>query len=546
MKNKIFTLFLVVLIFTNSSLQADSMFNQTSSTSYSQWKDPNSNITYVNFGSVNFKFNKKLTSFAPWIKGRAPSVKAGCGGISLDAGFAAFLDLETIGDQLEQAISSVGMGVIVVLIQTLPSIGKAYEDIQKLVKKIQSMLQNACQLTVQGLSKETASTKKNAQDNLDALWGNSSFAKTLGGVSTSIDGITKLTTCSKDDKKCKDNALNMIRKPKSIENKDGVQPKSSTVGMSSDVSQAVLSLYTVDSNLSAKTDSISNIFSKKFDNKSLNVSDESILYYKIKLAMFGSLEISPGDGNDGLVGLDDTGKIVSSDIGNAVENPNIGPSYTVKFFPSLNSIDDIKNFLVGEGTLYIPADLHYVIDLGCAGKTTTAGGCSGGLNSFQYIQKDKDFNKDNKIGISWDGIEKNSYETILNAIDDKKYPAPAVPTGVFMPNGNKYIQIIKRYAQRRDYEKYADFLAKMNVKYAVESLMREAKSDANAMVVGQNEQSKIALREYTNNVDSVTKAVLQSIDDYSGDIAYLADIDRIFENLKQTGLQEKMKMANGQ
>ena len=110
MKNRIITLSLVTSLLV-SSINAESLLlEQTGSTSSSSWKDPASGITYQNFGSVNFKFKKNVTSFAPWAKFRAPSIKAGCGGVSLDAGFAAFLDLEAIGKQLEQATASVGMG----------------------------------------------------------------------------------------------------------------------------------------------------------------------------------------------------------------------------------------------------------------------------------------------------------------------------------------------------------------------------------------------------------------------------------------------------
>jgi len=175
MKNRIISLSLVATLSLNTTLSALPLTGTgydvgggftTTTNGASEWKDPLTGMNYYNFGSKHFKFNSATKRYVAWAKVRPPSVNAGCGGVSLDGGFAAFLDLEEIGKQLETAISSVGMGVIVALLQTMPSLAKAFEDVQKLVRKIQQLLQNSCQMTSQYLSNNQ--TLKDAKDGMES------------------------------------------------------------------------------------------------------------------------------------------------------------------------------------------------------------------------------------------------------------------------------------------------------------------------------------------------------------------------------------------
>lgn len=561
MKNRIISLVLVGTLFTTSTLQAE-MFEQTSSTSYSQWKDPASNITYTNFGSVNFKFKKGVRNFAPWIKLRPPGVKAGCGGVSLDAGFAAFLDLETIGKQLEQAISSVGMGVIVVLIQTMPSIGKAYENIQKLVRKMQSLLQNACQLTVQGLSNDpwVKGKKDQMQDAVNNSEGMTWFNDQMEGVTAKVDAAKKILTCDAADHNCIQNAKNILSGESPVADKNGRVSKLASTGINQPIVDAVA--ITATSSFSATknipetvvSDSISNVFSKKFNNNTIVVDDADITAYKIKLAMFGILAIKAGDGDDGIKGMNDDGSINPQEAAEATEDPSGGPTFTTTFEKPISEIPEVVKFLTGvdvNGTaatnsVYIPADLKYVVKLSSDKSSQDGGNSFGNVSSYHYLQWLENPDMSNKIAVSWEGIERASYETILNAVNSQKYPLPANPIGVYMPNGNKFVKMIKDYARPEDVETYAGFLAKLNVRYAVKALVREAKASATSAVDGDNKKAVIALQQYLEYVNATEKAILEAIEDYSGDVSYLNNINKVFEDLKQNTLQRRMKRVKGQ
>jgi hypothetical protein len=557
MKNRVISLILVGALTVTSTLQAE-MFEQTSSTSYSQWKDPASNITYTNFGSVNFRFKKGVRNFAPWVKLRPPGVKAGCGGVSLDAGFAAFLDLETIGKQLEQAISSVGMGVIVVLIQTMPSIGKAYENIQKLIRKMQSLLQNSCQLTVQGLSNDpwVLDKKKQMEDAVNENEGMQWFNDSMKGAIAKVDAAKSILTCDSTDHKCLENAKNVLSINSPVADKSGNVAKSASTGIDEPIVESINSLYGSITSVPAKTpsDSISNVFSKKFDTKTFIVDTSDMTAYKLKMAMFGTLAIKAGDGDDGLKGLKEDGTIDPQEAAEATEDSSGGPSYTTIFTPPMNGIPEVTKFLTGvdvngtavTNTIYIPADINYVVKLSCDKSTKDSGCAAGSVSLYHYLQWKDGASDSNKIAISWEGIERASYKTILNAVDSSKYPLPANPIGVYMPNGNKFVQMIRDYAKSEDVEKYAEFLAKINVRYAVKALVREAKAEASDMVRGENRQARIALQQYLEYANATEKAVLKSIEDYSGDVEYLNNINQVFDNLKQSTLQRRMKRAKAQ
>jgi len=558
MKNKAISLSLV-LIMTFSSLSAVVLpLDQSSSTSAASWKDPASGMTYNNFGSVSFKFKKTTTSFAPWMKARAPSISAGCGGISMDGGFASFLDLETIGKQLEQAVSSIGMGVIVVLMQTMPSIAKAFEDIQKLIRKLQSMLANACQSTVALLNSTPAikESKDKARNWMSENSGASFVNKQMGGALKKVEEWEKMLDCG-TGLECAVSNVKLLLGGANVKKEEGTETAKAK-GVSSKTGNALASIFTV---ADTKTkviwkDTIKKVYEeRKFEGRVVSISAEYGVYEELKIALFGTLAVPYKDGVDIITGIKD-GKLDSDpaaikEMAKEIEDgKGLKPTYKLQYYPAVNNEDDISNFFTGEGligtatnVLSIPSDFNIVTII--VPEDTKPDAIGGSLLSFTYQEAGQNFSDSNTHPLEWAGIQTATYETILNALDSIKYPAPQTPIGVFMPKGDVYVSMIKEYAEAKDYPKYADLLAKINVKYAVQDLVRSARTEAVASL-SADLSDDVAINAYLYTIESRSKAILKKIEDFSGDVAYLNDIDQVFMQLKKTAKEERMLRVRGE
>ncbi len=559
MRNKLISLSLICSLLLSNANAGSLILEKSSTTSASEWKDPASGITYNNFGSVNFKFKKNVTSFAPWVKARPPSLNAGCGGVSLDAGFAAFLDLETIGKQLEQATSSIGMGVITVLLQTMPSIAKAFENIQKLIRKLQSMLANACQSTVSLLNSDpqVKKAKDNASSWLSENSGADYFNETMEGATKKVEKWEKMLTCDVSDVACVKNAtlvaFGIADDKKSAEK----IAKRETKAIPYKLSNAIVSPYTV-ADVGAKKDTLVNVLvNDKFDGHTLNMDADERQYIALRIAIFGTLAVPYADGVDSTQGLNvSTGKMstdatVIKELAQAIEKGSARkPSYKLKYYDKINTTAEIVKFLTGDGltgtntnSIKVPSDFNYRIVLGAENSTKT-GGSEGSLVSRTYLEAKSTYNQANSYTIEWAGIQNASYLTILHELDSITYAAPATPIGVFMPKGSDYLSMVKKYANKKDYPKYADLLAKINVKYAMSELIRSAKREAK-LAIAASQTDSIEVDKYIKVIEDIEKQIQDKFKDYSGDVVYLNNLDQIFDNMKQTTLQKRLNRAKG-
>jgi len=557
MKNKFISLLLVTAI--GSELVAkDLILEQSSTTSASKWKDPSSGMTYNNFGAVSFKFKKNMTSMPPLAKLRAPSINAGCGGVSLDAGFAGFLDLKTIGDELNQAISSVGMGVIVVLLQTMPSIGKAFENVQKLIRKIQSMLQNSCQLTVSALNqnKTIHNAHKAVEDTLHTEEGANWFNNSMKGALDKVDEIDKSLKCSPNDTNCQKFDLDVLFKGSGASG-DGKNKKSPSTtvfrAQSNTMAKAIASTLGVGDLGKVKVDTIANIYNNKYSGRTLNLSSEDIQKMQMTVALFGTLSVREKDSLLNGIYLDSSLKPISKEIAKMIAGKKAGISNTIKFTKSVNSLDEIFKFLSGDGatalnpnSISVPMD-YKVLSVVFPDNSKKENGGEGNLHVSVTMIKNANYVSTDVTKIYWGGIQKSSYETILHVINPAKYPAANSPIGVYMPQGAHYVKMIRKYAEPKDVEMYADLLAKLNVKYAIENLAKQAKINALRVALDTGDiMSNEAYRQYVKNIDSVVSYIEKRLIDYSGDVAYLNNIDKIFESMKQTALQKQLKRTKSE
>lgn len=96
-------------------------------------------------GGIEVRF-KTTGNFPPVFSFGAPSLKASCSGISFDAGYAVFMNLERLGQQLSQAGASLAYGVLIGLVYTMPGVEQAFTKLNEWSQWLQSFLSESCNI----------------------------------------------------------------------------------------------------------------------------------------------------------------------------------------------------------------------------------------------------------------------------------------------------------------------------------------------------------------------------------------------------------------
>lgn len=122
---------------------SDSIFSNATSANIAT--DPNTGSTYMSGGGIEVRF-KRNGNYPPIFSVDAPSVKASCRGISFDAGYATFMNLERLGQQLSQAGASVAYGVLIGLVYTLPGVEQAFSKLNQWSQWLQGFLSDSCNI----------------------------------------------------------------------------------------------------------------------------------------------------------------------------------------------------------------------------------------------------------------------------------------------------------------------------------------------------------------------------------------------------------------
>lgn len=523
MKNKIISIFLILTLV---STDVFAFLDEGNSTKGGKWTDPMTGMKYYSFGKKHYSFKKRVNSFTPYFKYRSPSVKAGCGGVSLDAGFASFINLEEIGRQLEEAMSSIGMGVIVVLIQTLPSIGKAFEDIQKMVKKFQELLQNACQMTVTALSSipEVADAKKEAQDGVDNFLGNNWLAEQAKGATKAMENFEKSINCEgNESSECLQNQL--MKRTKG--------PGSELVKNYSYSELGSKSLNSLGANGNQEPgkftrSSFKDLLNGKFNNKAIQGFDDgALIMFKIKAAMFGILA-SPYDASLANKIKEGEDSIDIKEAARAFAENSTGTSGLIlKHYQQINTVEEIVKFFSYEdinkdNTLKLKIPTYFdVISLTTCSSSTAEGGCQGTKNFLTYYEAWQNINEHSNeyIELEWKGIHKETRENILHYIDPKRYNKPSGNVGLFIPGIDEYLNILKDAYVRLNkdttlIEQYIDFLTARNVKNALYMLQEEIKEAMNEIEFNTKNDLNIASKQaYLQNANVVLKAIEKTINE---------------------------------
>lgn len=532
MKNKIISLVLVgSLVSQVLAAPIENSFKSTT-TEGTNWTDPSSGMNYESFGKKTFSLKKRTTKFAPWFKGNPPSLNAGCNGVSLDGGFVAFLNQDEIEAQLETAMQSVGMGVVVVLLQTLPSIGKAFEDIQKLVRKIQSMLQNACQLTKKALEgKEGAKESKKKSDAwLNDADGESYLTAPFKGSADYLDNLETAVTCEDGDFDCRKAKAALLFQQindESVSEKNTYEDR--CVGADSTLCNSVIKARG-DEHLIKIATLKDVIVDNKFDSKDLLLSETDITFMKLKYALFGILAV---DEKVSLTQLaDENGEIEAANILKKIAGGEVIPpiSYNTEWMPPLNDIADVKEFLTTGGAqnvLTLPGNVN-IVGYGYCPEAKKNGGCASKTVHYTYFEKTSMIMA--PIEVEWGGLLNNSFLTIMNLVD-KRNPAPAVPTGFYLPNGDRYLKTVRDLAQGGkpwEVKKYAGILASANVYFALQGLITSVEGDILGMEA--NGADKTMVNQYQSNAKKITDAIKEYLEKTPNDIKKTIEFEKFFEN----------------
>lgn len=149
MKNKNILISIIASSILSMNLNAaslwdsNSVFNNVTSSSIAT--DPISGGTYMSGGAIEVRF-KTTGSFPPIMSFGAPGLKASCSGITFDAGYAVFMNLERLGQQLSQAGASLAYGVLIGLVYTMPGVEQAFTKLNEWSQWLQSFLADSCNI----------------------------------------------------------------------------------------------------------------------------------------------------------------------------------------------------------------------------------------------------------------------------------------------------------------------------------------------------------------------------------------------------------------
>ncbi|ACO04983.1 hypothetical protein PERMA_A0032 (plasmid) [Persephonella marina EX-H1] len=109
-------------------------------------KSPTTN-TYT-LGSYSFRLRNDLLN-RPVLSLRPPQATFSCSGADFDAGMLSMLNLNTFGDMLSQAGTSVAWGIMIGLVYSLPGIGDAFQKLNEWARMFQQLISNSCMIGTQ-------------------------------------------------------------------------------------------------------------------------------------------------------------------------------------------------------------------------------------------------------------------------------------------------------------------------------------------------------------------------------------------------------------
>jgi len=96
--------------------------------------------------SLYFKFGSAYESYEPIFHISPLAISVGCGGFSIKGMFMSILGIDRIQEMLKSSATSFAYGIVVGLIYTMPGIFHAFQMLNQWAKKIQELMNNACNM----------------------------------------------------------------------------------------------------------------------------------------------------------------------------------------------------------------------------------------------------------------------------------------------------------------------------------------------------------------------------------------------------------------
>lgn len=150
MKKLIASLAFASLVIAPTKADINATLDKIVSSSYYQApgeiKSPTTN-TYT-LGSYSFRLRNDLLN-RPVLSLRPPQATFSCSGADFDAGMLSMLNLNTFGDMLSQAGTSIAWGIMIGLVYSLPGIGDAFQKLNEWARMFQQLISNSCMIGTQ-------------------------------------------------------------------------------------------------------------------------------------------------------------------------------------------------------------------------------------------------------------------------------------------------------------------------------------------------------------------------------------------------------------
>lgn len=194
-KNKTISLILCVSLITSPLLLQADGFSQNFSNVTSPTTIEGDDTAYYG-GNVEYRFNNEMSSYSPWMDLQAPSIKAGCNGFSANGGFASFLDLDEIAQQLGSASGALMWGLLVGIVNSMPTLEHVFSKIKGWIQWLQDLVRNACNVgsNISGNLMTSTGFFSNAQKYIDKPgdWVDGHIDKVKDGVTEFLGDAGKV------------------------------------------------------------------------------------------------------------------------------------------------------------------------------------------------------------------------------------------------------------------------------------------------------------------------------------------------------------------
>ena len=573
MKGKIIALLLSTSLLFGGFDFKDYLSGFSNTTAGQTWQSGLNEGLLITGGAYEYRYNFS-GNMKPLFAAQMPSVKIGCGGIGVDAGFLAFLGLDDIELQFTDASAAFAFGFMSALEYTMPEIAAIIHKLQQWARMLQELLGDACQ-SGKALGKMFSENLYKTAENDASRGGVSSFvgfsmnpAEKSSEMSRWIDSIwpgdEDASNASHSSKK------DTITK---IKNHGGGSSFMLSIfgnylpGFSDNNNPSIGGAVT-DANLEEfLRDKKIGDHGLVFDASTGSFEEKKSIYLLVKI-LFG--EVYASDSTIGLINyyFDKQGKIrpeaLKADLQKAVFGGgkyHISPGYLKGSPYSAEEIASALMFGFGEITgnpndeMTIPNNkLMYIdakIQTGAGGKvaedhnnsiTVNDNEVPSDINNTQHTIKALMVldNADGDFTVKFEGFKDGSLAAIKAKVEDINVTWSDITVPNAVPGMGRYLKILRLMYKRNNSDLTVQTmeknLAELNAYYVATSFLSHIES----MIKYQKNNSKVALSKDSmqmlrDNLDKLTvrvREIREALDKKIPTLATLPSVNKDFEMLE--------------